>query len=441
MGFALIQVLKTIQKLGRIIYVLDLLLVMTLGFLGSFGHCAGMCGPLAVAFSLSKQSEKATWQQNFAFQFLLNLGRLASYGLLGAAIGGVGSILFAGGQLAGIDSVFRQGMSLLTGILLIWFGFAQVKPNFLPHLPLLHPLTQGKLHQHLSSAMMQLSLKPQWWTPALLGIFWGLIPCGFLYAAQIKAAETGSFWVGGATMLAFGLGTLPVMLSVGVFTSALSADRRSQLFQAAGWVTIAIGVLSLLRTGEMVDFTGYAALICLMLALVARPLSRIWSLPLRYRRVLGVGAFVLAIAHTAHTLEHTFAWNLSAVSFMIPLHQVSMFAGSLALVLMAPAALTSHDRWMKQLGNYWRRIHLLSIPALIFCGVHVVLIGARYLGGLEWYWQNYLQAGLLGIVVLGVLLVRSRQFWTLLSLEKFYVSPVRPQAAFPQPTLSKTADK
>jgi uncharacterized protein len=420
--------------------VLDLLLVMTLGFLGSFGHCAGMCGPLAVAFSLSQKSEKATWQQNFAFQLLLNLGRLASYGLLGAAIGGVGSILLAGGQLAGIDSAFRQGITLFTGILLIWFGLAQVKPELLPHLPLLHPLTQGKLHQRLSSAMMRLSLKPQWWTPALLGICWGLIPCGFLYAAQIKAAETGSFWLGGATMLAFGLGTLPVMLGVGVFTSMLSADRRSQLFRAAGWVTIAIGILTLLRTGEMVDFTGYAALVCLMLALIARPLSRLWNLPLRYRRVLGVAAFILSLAHTAHTLEHTFGWNLKVVSFMIPLHQTSILAGFLALALMAPAALTSHDRAMKQLGAYWRRIHLLSVPALILCGVHAILIGSRYLGGLEWYWQNYVQAGLLGIVVLGVLLARSRQFWALLSLEKFYVSPSRQHEAS-QPAFSKAGDE
>jgi uncharacterized protein len=408
--------------------VLDLLLIIALGFLGSFGHCASMCGPLTVAFSLSQHSS-STWQKNFAFQLLLNLGRLVSYGLLGAAIGGLGSILVAGGQFAGIDSSFRQVISLITGVLLIWFGLAQVRPDFLPRLPLLHPLLQGSLHRSLNTVMVQISQRSHWWTPALLGMIWGLVPCGFLYAAQIKAAETGNFWQGGATMLAFGLGTLPVMLGVGMFTTWLSADRRSQLFRAAGWVTIAIGVLTLFRTGEMVDLTGYIALICLILALVARPLSRIWAFPLHYRRVLGVGAFIFSLAHTAHTLEHTLNWNLAAISFLIPTHQFSILAGFLALLLMTPAALTSHDRLVKQLGATWRRIHLLSVPALILGAIHAILIGSRYLGGLTWSWQNQLQAGLLGIVVLGVLLIRSRSFWSLLSIERFYASPHQPKVS------------
>jgi len=67
---------------------------------------------------------------------------------------------------------------------------------------------------------------------------WGLIPCGFLYA--IKAAETGNLWRD-AAVLAFGLGTLPTMLGVGVSTSLVSADRRSQLFRLGGWITSPLG--------------------------------------------------------------------------------------------------------------------------------------------------------------------------------------------------------
>jgi sulfite exporter TauE/SafE len=89
---------------------------------------------------------------------------------------------------------------------------------------------------------VKLSATPHWWTPALLGSVWGLIPCGFLYAAQIKAAETGNLWLGAATMLAFGLGTMPMMLGVGVSASKLSADKRSQLFRLGGWVTLTIGI-------------------------------------------------------------------------------------------------------------------------------------------------------------------------------------------------------
>ena len=402
--------------------MLDLLLIMSLGFLGSFGHCVGMCGPLTVAFSLSQQKQR--WQQQLSFHFLLNLGRIVSYALVGAAIGALGSVLVASGQTAGIGSALRQWMTIFTGLMLIWFGLVQIKPDFLPRLPLLHPLAQGSWHNRLSQAMVKLSMQSNYWTPALLGMVWGLIPCGFLYAAQIKAAQTANLGMGAATMLAFGLGTMPIMLGVGVSASRLSADRRSQIFRMGGWVTLTIGILTLLRTGEMVDYTGHAALVCLILTLIARPVSRVWPQPLRYRRALGVGAFVLAIAHTCYMLDHTLEWNFDAFSFMLPMHQLAIGAGALAVVLMTPAALTSFDRLQKALGKRWRAIHLLGIPALLLSGIHTVLIGSHYLGEtVELSWSHQLRALTVGVIVVLVLLVRSRYFWSLLSLERFHVPP------------------
>ncbi|MGH2412747.1 MAG: sulfite exporter TauE/SafE family protein, partial [Microcystaceae cyanobacterium] len=245
-----------------------MLLIASLGFLGSFGHCAGMCGPITVAFSLSQKSELSPSRaQQFYFHLLLNLGRILSYALVGAGIGALGSVLIAGGQMAGIGSALRRGIALLTGSSLIWFGLSQISPGWLPRFPLLHPLLQSNLHQRLSSAMVQLSWRSHWWVPFGLGLVWGLIPCGFLYAAQIKAAETGNLWMGSAIMFAFGLGTLPTMIGVGVSAALVSSDRRSQLFRLGGWITLIIGVFTLLRTGDtMVDYTGHAALICLILA-------------------------------------------------------------------------------------------------------------------------------------------------------------------------------
>lgn len=399
--------------------MLDLLLISTLGFLGSFGHCAGMCGPLTVAFSLS--STRKDKLATFRFHLLLNLGRIAAYGLVGAGIGGLGSVLIAGGQMAGTGSEFRRAIALFTGTMLIWFGVVQIKPDFLPRLPLLHPLS----HDRVAQAMNKLSAQKNWWVPVALGLLWGLIPCGFLYAAQIKAAETGNPVFGAATMLAFGLGTLPTMLGVGFFAGRLSADRRSQMFRMGGWVTVAIGILTLLRTDEMVDFTGHAALLCLMLALLARPVSKFLPQLLRYRRALGVGAFVLAVAHTFHMLDHTLKWNFDAVSFMVPQHQLGMVAGMLSLLLMLPAAVTSVDRIQHYLGKLWRQIHLLSVPAFLLCAVHATLIGSHYLGGFEWKLHNQLLTAVLTVVAVLVMFVRSRLFWSILSLEKFYVSPVQ----------------
>jgi sulfite exporter TauE/SafE len=402
--------------------MLDLLLIMALGFLGSFGHCLGMCGPLTAAFALSQQKSghASTWQQQLWFHGLLNLGRVGSYALVGAGIGALGSVLVAGGQLAGIGSALRQGLTIFTGLLLIWMGLVQINPQQVPQLPFLHPLLPGKLHHHLSAAMMRYSLHLQWWTPAVLGMLWGLIPCGFLYTAQVKAAETGDLWNGAGTMLAFGVGTLPAMLGIGVSTSLLSADSRSQLFRMGGWITLAIGILTLVRTDQMVDYTGHTALICLMLTLIARPLSRSLPVLLRYRRALGVGAYILSLAHTAHMLEHSLEWNLEGIPFMLPLQQVGIWTGFMALGLMTPAALTSCDRLVQRLGKYWRLIHLLAVPALILAVVHTILIGSVYLGALEWNTMNMVLTGLLATLTAGVLLVRCRWIWSLLSLERFY---------------------
>jgi sulfite exporter TauE/SafE len=287
--------------------ILDLSLITLLGFLGSFGHCFGMCGPLTVAFSLSQQQENPRWQQQLQtqlkFHTLLNLGRILSYGLVGAAIGALGSVLMESGQLAGVGSDFRRAIAIITGIMLIWFGIGQIKPNLLPSIPLLHPILKSNLHHRLNTSMMALSLNKQWWTPTLLGMTWGLMPCGFLYVAQIKAAATGNIWDSTITMLAFGIGTLPTMLGVGVSTALMSKDKRSQLFRLGGWVTLTIGVITLLRTGNtMTDYTGHIALICLILSLIARPLSYFFPALLRYRRGLGVGSFILAIVHSIHSI-------------------------------------------------------------------------------------------------------------------------------------------
>jgi DMSO/TMAO reductase YedYZ heme-binding membrane subunit len=73
---------------------------------------------------------------------------------------------------------------------------------------------------------------------------------------------------------------------------------------------------------------------------------------------------------------------------------------------MTPAALTSFDRLQKSLGQRWRQIHLLSVPALILCAIHTVLIGSHYFGGLQWTWENQLRTLLLGVMTLGVLVLR-----------------------------------
>ncbi|MGF1569445.1 MAG: sulfite exporter TauE/SafE family protein [Nodosilinea sp.] len=407
--------------------MIDLLLIAGLGFFGSFGHCLGMCGPITVAFALGAQGEApvTSWLQ-VRFHLLLNLGRLLSYALVGAAIGGLGSVLVAGGQMAGLGSGLRQAMTLLTGGLLIWFGLRQVSPGLLPRLPLIHPFGKKSLHERLSQTMGGVSATRRWWTPVALGLCWGLIPCGFLYVAHIKAAATAQPGAGALTMLAFGLGTLPMMAGIGLSATWLSQDRRGQLFRLGGWITLVVGVLTLTRSGDaMTDYAGYGSIGLLVTALVARPLGKLWPGPLKYRRVLGVGAFLLGLAHTVQMVQHSWQGNLRAVYFMLPHHQWGIAAGALALGLMLPLALTSSDLAQRWLGPFWRSLHLLSLPALILCTGHCVLLGLQYPKFLGFTALALSPPGVWLGVVIGVLLVRSRWFWTLLSLHDYYVSPKR----------------
>lgn len=221
-------------------------------------------------------------------------------------------------------------------------------------------------------------------------------------------------------MLAFGVGTLPMMLGVGVSTGWMSRDRRGQLFRLGGWITLLIGLLTVFRGSGSVDLTGHGALICLCLALIARPISQIWAPLLIYRRALGVAAFVLSMAHIGHMV--TMGWNPLALNFLLPRLQVGGWAGIVAFGLMMPLTLTSFDQAQRYLGYQWRRLHLLSVPIFVLVVVHTLLLGSRYLGGFEQLTQNWLAAIALVTLSLLALLLRSRWVWSLLSLEKYYAS-------------------
>ncbi|MDX1976111.1 MAG: sulfite exporter TauE/SafE family protein [Pseudanabaenaceae cyanobacterium bins.68] len=343
--------------------LLDLWLIAGLGFLGSFGHCVGMCGPIAIALAGG----------GWGFHLWLNLGRLLSYSLVGGAIGGFGELI-----LAGVGSGWRQLVSLGLGSLLIWSGWSRLSPGltFLGH-------------DFWQQTMLRLTRSRHWWNVILLGMVWGMVPCGFLYTAQIKAAETANAWQGAATMCCFGLGTLPTLVAVGIFGQRLGRDRQTQVLQWGGWLTIIIGILTILRTDAHNDLTGHGALVCLLLAAIARSVAKWWPALLKHRRSLGVGGFGLALAHSWHMLEMSLNWHLANLNFLIPQHQLGLWLGLISLGLLTPLALTSFDWWQKKLVQAWRQLHLLSLPALVLAIAHSSLIGSSYLGGFElsvWHW-------------------------------------------------------
>jgi len=87
-------------------------------------------------------------------------------------------------------------------------------------------------------------------TPApslLLGALLGFLPCGLLAAVEVRAAGTGRPLEGLATMLAFGLGTVPGLAAFGT-ASALALRRgRARLDRLGALLLGASGLLCLLR--------------------------------------------------------------------------------------------------------------------------------------------------------------------------------------------------
>ncbi|TXB60113.1 sulfite exporter TauE/SafE family protein [Phaeodactylibacter luteus] len=169
---------------------------LAIGFLGSF-HCIGMCGPIAL--SLPYQGRKPL--ASAANVLLYNLGRVITYGLLGAVIGLVGKGFF----LAGAQSYLSIGLGLF---LLVVALFSIDMESQLLRVPIISRLNQWVTRQLGRIIGQGGPLR-------LLGIgaLNGLLPCGLVYVAIVGAIGTGTALYGALYMAAFGLGTLPLMMA------------------------------------------------------------------------------------------------------------------------------------------------------------------------------------------------------------------------------------
>lgn len=203
---------------------LDLLTAFSLGLFGS-GHCLGMCGGIAGILSVSQQSPSpAPWQSMLNRSSAYNLGRLFSYALIGGLFG---TAVASMADLMQIRTplVYLRLFSAIFLILLAcylgrwWMG-----------LTYLEKLGQGVWRK---LAPLRAKLLPIENTKQAfgLGMVWGWLPCGLVYSALAWSASSGSFGAGALTMLSFGLGTLPMMLAVGVGADKLKALLNHSLFR------------------------------------------------------------------------------------------------------------------------------------------------------------------------------------------------------------------
>ncbi|MFA6546059.1 MAG: sulfite exporter TauE/SafE family protein, partial [Limisphaerales bacterium] len=197
-----------------------------LGLLGS-AHCAGMCGPLALALPATGNA-RATF---LAGRVLYNLGRIVTY----AALGAVSGLLGRGFVLAG----FQRWISLAAGAAILVSLF--VSSRFALSLPAVTAV--GWLKTALGSLLQKRSLDSIF----TLGLLNGLLPCGLVYAACAAATATGHVLDGALAMFAFGLGTVPMMLGLSLAGPRLHTLLRFKLQRLVPASLAIVGLLLVLR--------------------------------------------------------------------------------------------------------------------------------------------------------------------------------------------------
>lgn len=202
------------------------------GLLGSLGHCLGMCGPLMVMVGLQLRARRSA---ALPAHLLYHGARIAVYAVLGAFVGGIGSLLGVGSGLSHAAGI----ASLVLGVGVILFGL-----GYLGWLPL------GRLDAHtewLDKAMGRAIKQGGSLGIVLLGALNGLLPCGLVYSALLMTATAGGPIPGAVGMVLFGIGTLPPLLVVGLGAGALGVRLRQALVRVAGAFIVVIGLQLVLR--------------------------------------------------------------------------------------------------------------------------------------------------------------------------------------------------
>ena len=210
------------------------------GFLGSFGHCAAMCGPLVGSLALA--AAPLGTRRSLAGQLAYHAGRITTYAAVGAAMGLTGSFVNVAGRLAGVQQV----VAIAAGVLMVLLGLGAA--GLSAGLKRLEARASGKVIA-LVRGMME-GGGPSRLYPT--GLALGLLPCGLSWTVFLGAAGTGSLPEGLLLALAFGLGTTPSLLLVGAAGTAVGLRARTVLVRAGGALVALLGVLFLLRAAGVV---------------------------------------------------------------------------------------------------------------------------------------------------------------------------------------------
>lgn len=215
---------------------LTLLAALLLG-LAAGGHCVVMCGGISAALGLATE-RAANGRPRLRFVVGYQVGRVLAYVLvalaLGGALGALADTLAAEAVRHALRVVAAAALAVAA---LVAFGrLRDVGTGFVGRRiwPKVAPL--GRRFLPVTTLPRALGF----------GMVWGFMPCGFVYTVLTLAALQLDALGAAATMLMFGLGTVPAMLATAFGARWLAAlGSRATLRRGAGVVLVASAALTL----------------------------------------------------------------------------------------------------------------------------------------------------------------------------------------------------
>lgn len=207
---------------------LSYIAAVTLGLLGS-SHCLVMCGGIAAALGMGSPQVRP-----LPTLLLFQLGRIGSYTTLALLLAGVVSVITApGGAIIALPRLASALLLIAMGLYISswWNGLLWLERVGKGLWQRVQPFTQ----KHLPVQRYRDAL--------VVGLCWGLLPCGLIYTALAWSATAGSVLQAAALMACFGLGTLPAMLITGAAGQNLQKLLiKKQLRNTAALLLIGFGV-------------------------------------------------------------------------------------------------------------------------------------------------------------------------------------------------------
>lgn len=216
---------------------------LLMGLLGST-HCVVMCGGVvAMTCSALRLARRGGMLAQLPYVLAYNAGRITSYAVGGAVAGAIGASV---GSFGGV-TLALLGLRFAAGALMIAVGFYLA--GWTRALRWAERAGEPVWRRVAPLARRLVPVR----TPGqalALGLLWGWMPCGLVYAALAASVTSGSLAGGAATMAAFGLGTLPMLVAMGSATALVTRVARSRRMRiGAGVVVAAFGVAQIAHVG------------------------------------------------------------------------------------------------------------------------------------------------------------------------------------------------